>query len=337
MSKEERITMAHGTGGRMTQQIIEKVFGRRFSNPILDRMNDAALLSVGSGRLAFSIDGHVVNPLFFPGGDIGKIAIYGTVNDLAMMGARPLWLVVSFIIEEGLPVHTLHRIAESMAEAVEKAGVQMVGGDTKVVEKGKGDGVYVSVAGVGIVPEGRNIDAGNARPGDVLILSGPIGNHGITIMTLREGLEFDVEIASDTAPLNGIVEDLLEAAPHVHVMRDASRGGLATVLNELATASGIGIEMDEDAIPVEEPVERACALLGLDPLYVANEGTFVAIVPPEEGDAALEAMRAHPVGQKSVKIGEVVESHPGRVVLRTALGAQRIVGPLSGDLLPRIC
>jgi len=335
--KEDRITMAHGTGGRMTQRLIEEVFGKKFSNPILDRMNDAALLPTGGGRLAFSIDGHVVSPLFFPGGDIGKIAVFGTVNDLAMMGARPMWIVASFIIEEGLPMETLRRIADSMSEAAARAGVQLVGGDTKVVEKGKGDGVYISVAGVGVVPQGRDIDAGNARPGDVVLLSGPIGNHGITIMTLREGLEFDAEVTSDTAPLNGIVEEILKAAPHVHVMRDATRGGLATVLNEIASASGVGIEMDEDAIPVEEPVERACALLGLDPLYVANEGRFAAIVPPEEADAALAAMRSHPLGEKAAVIGEVVESHPGRVVLRTSLGAKRIVGPLTGDLLPRIC
>ncbi len=337
MRKEERVTMAHGTGGRMTQRLIEEVFGKKFSNPILDRMNDAALLPNEGGKLAFSIDGHVVSPLFFPGGDIGKIAVFGTVNDLAMMGAKPLWLVASFIIEEGLPMDTLRKIADSMAEAAEQAGVQLVGGDTKVVEKGKGDGVYISVAGVGVVPEGREIDAGNARPGDVLILSGPIGNHGITIMTQREGLEFDADIGSDTAPLNGIAEALLEAAPHVHAMRDATRGGLATVLNELASASKVGIEMDEEAIPVEEPVERACALLGLDPLYVANEGRFVAVVPPEEAEAALAAMRAHPLGESSAVIGEVVEAHPGRVVLRTTLGAKRIVGPLTGDLLPRIC
>lgn len=337
MRKEDRVTMAHGTGGRMTQQLIGKVFGERFSNPILDRMNDAALLRLGNERLALSTDGHVVSPLFFPGGDIGKIAVFGTVNDLAMMGAAPRWIVASFIIEEGLPMETLRRIADSMAEAAVRSGVQLVGGDTKVVERDKGDGVYIAVAGVGVVPAGIEIDAGNAKPGDVLLLNGSVGNHGMTIMILREGLAFDAEISSDAAPLNGIVSDLLRVASHTHSMRDASRGGLATTLNELALASGVGIEIDEMAIPVADPVERACALLGLDPLYVANEGVFVAIVPPDEADAALEAMRAHPLGRRATKIGQVVEAHAGRVVLRTALGARRFLGPLTGDLLPRIC
>jgi len=337
MRKEDRVTMAHGTGGRMTQQLIEKVFGKQFSNPILDRMNDAALLPMGDGRLALSTDGHVVSPLFFPGGDIGKIAVFGTVNDLAMMGADPRWIVASFIIEEGLPMATLRRIAHSMAEAANRAGVRLVGGDTKVVERGKGDGVYIAVAGVGMVPPALAIDAANAKPGDILLLNGPVGNHGMTIMILREGLAFDAEISSDAAPLNGIVADLLGVAPHTHCMRDATRGGLATALNELASTAGVGIEIDETAIPVEEPVERACALLGLDPLYVANEGVFVAFVPPEEADAALEAMRAHPLGRKAARIGRVVGDHARRVVLRTALGARRIVGPLTGDLLPRIC
>ena len=337
MRKENRVTMAHGTGGRMTQQLIEKVFGKKFSNPILDRMNDAALLSLTGGKLAFSIDGHIVSPLFFPGGDIGQIAVFGTVNDLAMVGAKPLWIVASFIIEEGLEMDTLQRIAGSMAKAAERAGVQLVGGDTKVVEKGKGDGVFISVAGMGTVPEGREIEARNARPGDEIIINRAIGNHGITIMLLREGLQFDADVTSDTAPLNGIVDGLLVAAPHVHAMRDASRGGLATVLNEIVAASGVGIELDEAAIPLDEPVKRACALLGLDPLYVANEGVFVAILPPKEVDAALAAMRANPLGRRARKIGRVTDTHPGRVVLRTILGTRRIVGPLTGDLLPRIC
>ena len=337
MNHSDRITLAHGSGGRMTQQLIQQVFGLRFSNPILDRMNDAAVLNQGEGRLAFSIDGHVVSPLFFPGGDIGDIAVYGTVNDLAMMGARPLWLAASFIIEEGLPLADLRRIADSMARAAEKAGVLLVAGDTKVVERGKGDGVYISVAGVGRIPPGVEVDAGNARPGDVVLLSGPIAAHGMTIMTLREGLDFTSDLRSDAAPLNGIVADLLAAAPGVHAMRDATRGGLATALNELAQASGVGILFREEATPVDEAARTACELLGLDPLYVANEGVFLAIVPPDQANAALAALRAHPLGRRAAIIGHVTDAHPGQVVMETTLGAKRIAPMLSGDLLPRIC
>ncbi len=334
----QRVTLAHGAGGRMTQQLIQQVFGKRFSNPLLDRMNDAAVGKIeGAGRLAFSIDGHVVSPLFFPGGDIGNIAVYGTVNDLAMMGAQPLWLAASFIIEEGLPMSDLRRIADSMAAAAERAGALLVAGDTKVVERGKADGVYISVAGVGLVPSHVDIDAANPRPGDVILLSGSIAAHGMTIMTLREGLDFETELKTDAAPLNGVVAQMLAAAPHTHAMRDASRGGLATALNELAATSQRGFVFDEVAVPVDEAARNACALLGLDPLHVANEGTFIAIVPPEEAEAALAALRAHPQGKNAVRIGEVAGEHAGKVVMRTALGARRIVTPLSGDLLPRIC
>ncbi len=335
---DQRVTLAHGSGGRMTQQLIRQVFGKRFQNPILDRMNDAAVLEAsGEGRLAFSIDGHVVSPLFFPGGDIGEIAVFGTVNDLAMMGARPLWLAASFIIEEGLPMSDLRRIADSMARAAQEAGVWLVAGDTKVVERGKGDGVYISVAGVGIIPSNVEVDAGNAQPGDIILINAPIAAHGMTIMSLREGLTFEGDLQSDTAPLNGIVADLLRAAPHVHAMRDATRGGLATALNELAQASQVGMFVREEAIPVNEAARSLCELLGLDPLYVANEGVFVAIVPPEEADAALAALRAHPLGREARIIGEVTATNPGRMVIETALGAKRIVPALSGDLLPRIC
>ncbi len=334
----QRVTLAHGSGGRMTQRLIQEVFGARFRNPILDRMNDAALLAQPQeGRLAFSIDGHVVSPLFFPGGSIGDIAVYGTVNDLAMMGARPLWLAASFIIEEGLPLEDLRRIAEDMAQAAARAGVTLVAGDTKVVERGKGDGVYISVAGVGVVPPGVEVDAAHAQPGDAVLINAPIAAHGMTIMTLREGLQFDADLQSDAAPLNGIVADLLAAAPHVHAMRDATRGGLATALNELAQTSGVGMLIREADVPVHEAARSVCALLGLDPLYVANEGVFVAIVPPEEAEAALTALRAHPLGKYARKIGHVTAEHPGKVVLETPLGAKRIVPTLSGDLLPRIC
>jgi len=322
----------------MTQELIREVFAAHFSNPILARMNDAAVVAArGDGRLAFSIDGHVVSPLFFPGGDIGELAVYGTVNDLAMMGARPLWLAASFIIEEGLEMATLERIAESMAEAAERAGVQVVAGDTKVVERGKGDGVYISTAGVGVIPSHLDIDAGHARPGDVILLSGPIASHGMAIMLQREGLAFESELESDTAPLYDVVAPMLEAAPHTRAMRDATRGGLATALNELARASGVGMIIREEVIPILEPARAACELLGLDPLYVANEGVFVAIVPPEEADAALDALRGHPLGARAVQLGEVTAARPGVVIMETALGSQRVVTPLTGDLLPRIC
>lgn len=322
----------------MTQQLIRQVFGRRFSNPMLDRMNDAAVGEVAAGaRLAFSIDGHVVSPLFFPGGSIGDIAVYGTVNDLAMMGARPLWLAASFVIEEGLPMLDLRRIADDMAAAAERAGVWLVAGDTKVVEQGKGDGVYISVAGVGAVPPHLHIDAANARPGDVILINGPIAAHGMTIMTLREGLSFESDLQSDAAPLNGIVAEMLAAAPHTRAMRDATRGGLATALNELAQAAGAGMVFAQEAVPVDAAARAACELLGLDPLYVANEGAFIAITPPGEADAALAALRSHPLGRDATIIGRVTEAHPGQVVMETALGAQRIVATLSGDLLPRIC
>lgn len=334
----QRVTLAHGSGGRLTQTLIRQVFGDLFQNPILERMNDAAVIQAeGEGRLAFSIDGHVVSPLFFPGGSIGEIAVNGTVNDLAMMGARPLWLAASFIIEEGLLLSDLRRIAEDMARAARRAHVLLVAGDTKVVERGKGDGVYISVAGIGIVPPGVNVDAANARPGDVVLINAPIAAHGMTIMTLREGLHFESDLKSDTAPLNEIVADLLDAAPHVHAMRDATRGGLATALHELAQTAHVGILLEENAIPVHEAARAACELLGLDPLYVANEGVFVALVPPEEAEAALAAMRAHPLGRHARRIGTVTQEHRGQVILRTALGADRILPPLSGDLLPRIC
>ncbi len=330
--------MAHGSGGQMTQELIQQVFGQRFSNPVLDRMNDAAVTTFdGAGKLAFAIDGHVVSPLFFPGGDIGDIAIYGTVNDLAMMGAQPLWLTASFIIEEGLPLADLRRIADSMAAAARKSGALLVAGDTKVVERGKGDGVYISVAGVGRIAAGLSIDAANARPGDVILINAPIAAHGMTLMTLREGLDFSSSLQSDAAPLHGIVADLLAAAPHVRAMRDATRGGLATALNELAQASGVGIAFREQAVPVDAAARTACELLGLDPLYVANEGVFIAMLPPEEADAGLAALRAHPLGRAAVRLGEVTAANAGRVIMQTTLGARRIVPTLSGNLLPRIC
>ena len=331
------VTLAHGAGGRLTQELVAQVFAPTFANPILARLNDAAVLPTEPGRLAFSIDAHVVQPLFFPGGDIGSLAVHGTVNDLAMMGARPLWLAAAFVLEEGFPLADLQRIAASMAEAARAAGVHLVAGDTKVVERGKADSVYLTVAGVGWVPEGVQVDAAAARPGDVVLVNAPIAAHGMTIMTLREGLELTSDLRSDTAPLHTLVADLLAAAPHTHVLRDATRGGLATVLHEIARASQVGIAVREADIPVHPAAADACALLGLDPLYVANEGVFVAFVPPAEAEAALAALRAHPLGRAARRIGVVTAEPRGRVVLETRLGAQRLLPPLSGDLLPRIC
>jgi len=290
-------------------------------------------------KLAFTTDSYVVSPLFFPGGDIGKLAVCGTVNDLSMSGARPLWLSAGFIIEEGLPLADLERVVASMAATAEQAGVQIVTGDTKVVDRGSADRLFINTAGVGVVPPGVEIGGDRARPGDVVLLSGTIGDHGMTILTQREGLQFDSPLASDCAPLNGLVAALLAAAPPgtVHSLRDPTRGGLATTLNELAGRSRAGIEIEETAVPVGEAVRAACELLGLDALYVANEGKLVAIVAPEAAEVALVALRAHEYGRQTAKIGRVTETHPGRVVLRTALGARRVVDMLTGEQLPRIC
>ena len=339
MTRQEHITLAHGAGGQMTARLIREVFADAFHNETLARLNDAAVLSLphGEGRLAFSTDGHVVQPLFFPGGDIGELAVFGTVNDLAMMGARPLWLAASFIIEAGFPVADLRRVAESMARAAARAGVQLVAGDTKVVEKGKADGLYISVAGVGWIPAGVTVEAGQASPGDVVLVNAPIAAHGMAVMLQREGLHLESDLESDAAPLNEIVMALLDAAPHTHTLRDATRGGLATVLHEIARAAGVGILLREADVPVNPAAADACALLGLDPLYVANEGVFVAFVPPAEAEAALVALHAHPLGRQARAVGEVLAEPVGQVVLETRLGARRLLPPLGGNLLPRIC
>ncbi len=335
---DQRITLAHGAGGRLTQQLIADVFAPAFHNDILAQMNDAALLPAQrQGRLAFSVDAHVVHPLFFPGGDIGELAVFGTVNDLAMMGARPLWLAASFVLEEGLPLDDLRRVVASMASAASRAGVQLVAGDTKVVPRGQADGMYITVAGVGWVPEGVDVAASRARVGDVVLLNAPIAAHGMAVMLQREGFALEADLESDTAPLHDVVAVLLEAAPHTHTLRDATRGGLATVLVEIAQAARVGVLVRETDIPVHPAAQEACALLGLDPMYVANEGVFVAFVPPEEAEGALRALRAHPLGQHARAIGAVVASPAGQVVLETTLGARRLLPMLSGNLLPRIC
>jgi hydrogenase expression/formation protein HypE len=335
--KEERITLSHGSGGKATQTLIEAVFLEAFSNPLLAPLEDGAVLTAHGGRLAFTTDSYVVSPLFFPGGDIGDLAVNGTVNDLAVSGARPLWLSAGFILEEGFPVADLERIVGSMAAAAERAGVQVVTGDTKVVQRGKADGCYVNTAGVGVIERPVELGVATARPGDAVIVSGPIGEHGITVMLARGELDIESEVESDTAPLNGLVERLLDAAPGVRGLRDATRGGVATICNEVARAAGVAVVVDEDSVPVRPDVRGACELLGIDPLYVACEGRLVAVVDGDQVDAAMAALRSHPLGEGAAVIGRVRDDPPGLVLLKTSFGGTRIVDLLVGDPLPRIC
>jgi hydrogenase expression/formation protein HypE len=335
--KEERITLSHGSGGKATQTLIEAVFLEAFRNPLLEPLEDGAVLTAAGARLAFTTDSYVVSPLFFPGGDIGDLAINGTVNDLAVSGARPLWLSAGFILEEGFPVADLERIVGSMAAAASRAGVQVVTGDTKVVQRGKADGCYVNTAGVGVIERPGELALAAARPGDAVIVSGPIGNHGITIMLARGELDIESEVASDTAALNGLVERLLDATPGVRGLRDATRGGVATICNEAARAAGVAVVVDEEAVPVRPDVRGACELLGIDPLYVACEGRLVAFVDGDEADTALAALRSHPLGEGAAVIGRVRDDPPGLVLLKTSFGGTRIVDLLVGDPLPRIC
>ncbi len=334
---EKVVRLAHGAGGRMMAELIRDLFVPPLDNPYLRQMADAALLEVGGARLALSTDSFVVRPLFFPGGDIGSLAVYGTVNDLAMSGARPLALTAGFILEEGLEMEVLARVVRSMAEAARTAGVWVVAGDTKVVERGHGDGLYINTTGIGVVPAGVEVGPALGRPGDIVLLSGTIGDHGIAVLSRREGLGFETALRSDSAPLHGLVEVLLRAAPHTHTLRDPTRGGLAAVLNELAAASGVGIELDEAAIPVRPAVRAACEMLGFDPLDVANEGKLVALVPEEEAGSALEALRSHPLGGDAARIGFLTDEHPGLVLARTPIGGHRVVDMPPGELLPRIC
>ena len=337
MPKTDRILMAHGSGGQLSHDLVEQVFLKHFHNPTLADLDDAAVLPFTSSRFALTTDSYVIHPLFFPGGDIGKLAVCGTVNDLAMRGARPLYLTAGFILEEGLPLKDLERIVTSMAATARATGVQIVAGDTKVVDRGSADGLFINTAGVGLVPEGVNVSGAGAQPGDVVIVSGTIGDHGMAVMSQREGLTFSMPLVSDCAPLNGLVAAILEASSAIHCLRDPTRGGLATVLNELARRSGVGIEIDETRIPVHDAVRGMCELLGLDPLYVANEGKLVAVVAKEDAQKVLAAMHAHEYGTEAAIIGRAVTEHPGRLVLRTALGARRIVDMLVGEQLPRIC
>jgi hydrogenase expression/formation protein HypE len=331
------IVIGHGGGGKLSQDLVEHLFVPAFANAELAVLGDSTVLAPIAGRVAMSTDSFVVRPLFFPGGNIGELAVNGTVNDLAMSAARPLYLTCGFILEEGLPLAHLSAIVDSMAVAAQRAGVRLVAGDTKVVDRGHGDGIYINTAGVGALPDGIDIGPNRAQPGDVVLVSGTLGDHGMAIMSVRQGLEFESPIESDTAALNGLVADLLVAAPGVHVLRDPTRGGLASSLNEIARASKVGIQLDERALPVEPAVASACEMLGMDPMYVANEGKLVAFVPAAEAEAALAALHAHPLGGRAARIGQVVATHPGAVTARTGLGATRIVDMQIGEQLPRIC
>lgn len=331
------IVMGHGGGGAMSGELVEHLFLPAYGDATLGRLGDSAVLPVAGGRIAFSTDSYVVRPLLFPGGSIGDLAVNGTVNDLAMSGARPLFLSVAFILEEGVELAQVGTVAQRLGHAARTAGVQIVTGDTKVVESGHGDGVYVNTAGVGIVPDGVEIGPDRARPGDTVIVSGDIGVHGVAIMSVREGIEFGTEVRSDTQPLAGLVAAMLEVCPDAHVLRDPTRGGVAASLNEIARSSGVGIALEERALPIPETVANACAFLGLDPLQVANEGKLLAFVPPEYADAVVAAMRARPDGAGATIIGTCVGEHPGMVVARTGFGATRVVDLPLGEQLPRIC
>ena len=334
---EERIQLGHGGGGRLTQQLIESVFLPAFANPMLEARHDGAVLDIGGTRLAFSTDSYVVSPLIFPGGTIGDLAVNGTVNDLAMCGARPMYLSAGFIIEEGFPIETLRTIVDSMREAATRAGVLLVTGDTKVVDKGKGDGVFINTAGIGIVEHEGIVGPSSVAAGDAVIVSGDVGAHGVAILSVREGLEFEAPIESDTAPLWEPVSALFDAGIDIHCLRDLTRGGLATGLNEIASARRISIEVRESAIPVREVVQGACEILGLDPLYIANEGRFAVFVPAAQADECVEILRRFPVCRDAVRIGEVGGRKGSMVTLTSRIGGSRVLDLLSGDQLPRIC
>lgn len=333
----DTVQLAHGAGGKLSNEMIDKIFLPRFLNSTLEKMEDQAILENPGGRIAFSTDTFVVDPIFFPGGDIGDLAINGTVNDIAMSGAQPKYMSVGFILEEGLDFETLHRIVLSMEKAAKVAGVQIVAGDTKVVNRGSCDKVFINTSGFGFVPDGVSISASNLKPGDKIIVSGTLADHGMAVMTTREGLSFQSTVQSDTAGLNHLVRDMLAVTKDIHALRDPTRGGLATSLNEFAMSSNVGIQLYGNAIPVRENVRGACEILGIDPLYVANEGKLVAVVPAQIADQMLAAMHKNVYGKEAVIIGEVTDKHPGVVALQTGLGANRIVDMPVGEQLPRIC
>jgi hydrogenase expression/formation protein HypE len=333
---EEKILLAHGSGGKLSQELLRNTLVGRLGNPLLNRMDDSAVFDL-SGRLAFTTDSYVVSPIFFPGGDIGKLAVCGTVNDLSMAGARPLYLSLSLILEEGFPIAELEKIVLSIQKAADEAGVKVVTGDTKVVNRGTADKIFVNTSGLGVVPEGVDISGSHTRAGDKIILSGTIGDHGIALLSRREGLEFRTTLESDCAPLNGLVQQILGVSKNVHSLRDPTRGGLAGTLCEFAEQSHAGVRIEEAQIPIKDAVRAVCELMGFDPLYVANEGKLVAVVAPEDAERVLDQMHRHPYGIEARIIGEAVSEHPGRVVMKTPLGTSRIVERLTGELLPRIC
>ncbi|MDB5384754.1 MAG: hydrogenase expression/formation protein HypE [Planctomycetaceae bacterium] len=347
LANDEQVLLGHGSGGRMSAELIRRVFLPELGNDVLNAMEDQATLilpanfiqdaGVPSARLAFTTDSFVVKPIFFPGGDIGKLAVHGTVNDLAVGGATPQYLSAAFILEEGLSIRDLKRIVVSMRQACAEAGVLLVTGDTKVVDRGKCDQLFITTSGIGAIPAGRNLSIRNARPGDRILVSGTIGDHGITIMSVREGIEFETVLESDTAPLHILTQRMLEACPTIRCMRDPTRGGVSSTLNELAEASRVGVKIVETAIPMRREVHAACEMLGLDPLYVANEGKLIAVVPAAEAQQLLDVMRNHPLGCNAAIIGEVVDDHPGMVVMQSLIGGERVVTMLSGEQLPRIC
>ena len=337
LSEYPRVLLAHGGGGRLSQHLVEKMLYPSFENPLLAPLHDGAILSLDSSRLAFTTDSYVVHPPFFPGGDIGRLSVHGTANDLAMCGARPLYISCGLILEEGLPMEDLWRVIVSIREAAASAGVKVITGDTKVVEKGKGDGVFINTSGIGEVLPGLDVGPHRLRPGDEILISGPIGLHGIAIMALREGIDLETEIRSDTAAVYPLVEALTADGLDIHMLRDPTRGGVSSALNEMAGRSGVGILLDEEAVPVPAEVEGVCEILGLDPLYVANEGNFLAVVAEGDGMRAVEKLRGHSLGAHAALIGRVTAEHPGVVVMKTRIGGERVVDMMSGEQLPRIC
>jgi len=334
---QSQVLLGHGSGGKLSADLIREVFLPAFNNPFLDKLNDSATFQINDCRLAFTTDSFVVDPVFFPGGDIGSLAIHGTVNDLAVSGARPLYISAAFILEEGFPLADLKKIAASMQAACEEAGVTLVTGDTKVVDKGKGDSIFITTSGIGVVENDHHISVDRARPGDKIILSGAIGNHGIAILSVREGIDFETELKSDSVSLAAPIREILEVSANIHCLRDPTRGGLSSTLNEIAQASKVGIELTETSIPIWDQVRGACELLGLDPLYVANEGKFVAVVAPQDADKVLSRLRENPLGSEAAVIGEVVMDHPAMVLMRSPIGGKRVVQMLAGEQLPRIC
>ncbi len=342
LPRDQFVVLGHGSGGTLSHDLIQKVFVAAFRNPVLEALEDQAIVDLNAGppggdRVAFTTDAFVVKPIFFPGGDIGSLAVHGTVNDLAVGGAVPVCISAAFILEEGLALADLRRVCASMQSACQEASVTLVTGDTKVVDRGKGDQIYVTTTGLGVVPAGLSLSVRNARPGDRVLVSGTIGDHGIAVMSVREGISFDTELRSDSAPLVGLTRAMLQASRGIRCMRDPTRGGVSSALNEMASASGVGIKLTESAIPVRPEVRAACEMLGLDPLYVANEGKLIAIVPPDDAPAVLAAMHAHPLGRDAAVIGEVVADHPATVTLRSLIGGERVVSMLAGEQLPRIC